>query len=316
LFATLDEEELALVTAAGEFIELSEDEIVFSPGAPGDHLYVIDRGEVVIRSELDHEQGRELARFIAGESFGELDLLVRASRSAYAIAATDSRMVRFPGVGLDLATFFHRQPEVSARILFKLLANVAGRLRSTNRLISENTAWVRELRRQVYLDKLTGLYNAAFLKEELNRYAEQADSEVTLLMMKPDNFKVINDTYGHEAGDNTLRQLAAVFGKTLRDRGTAIRYRGNELAALIPRCSPADANALARELGTTVRTMDVSALTGGTSVTVTVSFGIGHYPSDRNNPELLVTDTHALLFVARAAGGDRVLHLGDQDEGD
>ena len=309
MFATLDESELRFVAEAGELVQLAEGSVVFRPGSTGNHLYVIESGEIVIRSELEEDSGREVARFIAGESFGELDLLTGAPRTAYAVAATDTRAVRFPTADRDFGEVLYAQPEVAARILFKLLGAVAGRLRSTNKLIRENTPWVRELRRQVFLDKLTGLHNAAFLNEQLAIYRKDPHRRLTLLMMKPDNFKEINDTYGHEAGDTTLRRLAAVFGRIMQDDGIALRYRGNELAALLPGKSGATAKALAGELGDAVRRMDISDLTAGTPVTVTVSFGIGCYPEHRERIHALVTDTHALLFEARAGGGDRILML-------
>ncbi|TVQ40343.1 MAG: GGDEF domain-containing protein [Spirochaetaceae bacterium] len=309
LFAALEEQELALIGEASEYMDLDAGSVLFRPGSSGNHLYVIQSGEIVIRTELEAGSGREVARFIAGESFGELDLLTRAPRTAYAVAATDGRVVRFPAQDRDFEQVLHGRPEVSAQILFKLLGTVAGRLRSTNKLISDNTPWVRELRRQVFFDKLTGLYNAAYLKEQLVSLGRDPDAGFSLLMMKPDNFKEINDTYGHEAGDNTLRRLATIFGRAMKQQRTAIRYRGNELAALLPQESEQTAAALARDLGDTVRAMDISDCTGGVAVTVTVSFGIGCYPKHRLDTDSLVTDTHALLFQARAAGGDRILQL-------
>ncbi len=309
LFAALDEDELTLVSEASEIVDLAEGSVVFRPGSRANNLYIIDSGQIVIRSELDDHSGRDVARFIAGETFGELDLLVEAPRTAYAVAATPARVVRFPAEDRSFAEVLQAQPEISARLLFKLLGNIAGRLRSTNKLISENTPWVRELRRQVYVDKLTGLYNAAFLKEQLASYQRDPRQAFTLLMMKPDNFKEINDTYGHEAGDATLKRLATVFGTAVKAAGEAIRYRGNELAGLLPGKSPAAAEALARDLGHAVRTMDISDCTAGAQVTVTASFGIGSFPADRTQTNALVTETHALLFEARAAGGDRILQL-------
>ncbi len=309
LFASLSGNELTLVSEASEVVDFSAGSVVFEPGSSGSHLYVIESGEIVIRSELDAESGRELARFIAGEGFGELDLLTHTARSAYAIAATDSRLVRFPAHNRDFEQVLHGHPETSAQILFKLLGNVAGRLRSTNKLISDNTPWVRELRRQVFFDKLTGLYNAAFLKEQLASYRKSPQNGFTLLMMKPDNFKEINDSYGHEAGDTTLKRLATIFGRAMKDPRVAIRYRGNELAALLPGQDAGAAATLARDLGDSVRAMDITDCTDGAAVSVTASFAIGCYPEHRTRTDNLVTDTHALLFEARAAGGDRILQL-------
>jgi len=310
LFDTLDELELGLVAAHAEVLELSEGSVLFRPGDAGSSLFVLEHGELAIRSDLGEDTGRELARFIGGESVGELDLLVNSARSAYAVAAQPTRMARFPASDQELSQLLHSRPELGAHILFKLLGNLAGRLRSTNRLLSENAPWIRELKRQVYIDKLTGLYNTAFLAEELEKHRHDAARPLTLLMMKPDNFKEINDTYGHEAGDLALKQLASSFGTAVRQTGTAVRYRGNELIALLPDTSHPDAEQIAERLGNEIKSMQLTPEGHPTSTTVTVSFGIGRYPQDGLELDELVTQTHALLFEARTAGGDRILRVG------
>lgn len=309
LFSSLQDTELDVVASASEVVDVSEGQVVFEPESIGRCLFVIESGEIVIRSDLEEGSGRDLARFIGGECFGELDLLLGTPRTAWAVADTHARLVRFPARNREFRDVLQEHPVISARILAKLLASMAGRIRSTNKLVSDNTPWIRELRRQVFVDKLTGLYNAAYLKEQLTALAGPTGRPFTLLMMKPDNFKEINDTYGHEAGDTTLKRLSALFAQAMSGERIAIRYRGNELAGLLPGEDASAAHAVAEELGAQVRALDISDCTGGVRVLVTVSFGIGCFPVDRNTTEPLVTDTHALLFTARAAGGDRILRV-------
>ena len=59
---------------------------------------------------------------------------------------------------------------------------------------------------------------------------------VGLLLMKPDNFKYINDTFGHEAGDETLKLMAAALNHFMGERGIVLRYMGNELGVILPGC--------------------------------------------------------------------------------
>ncbi len=309
LFSSLHDAELEVVGAASEVVEVAAGQVIFEPDSIGRSLFVIESGEIVIRSDLEAGSGRDLARFISGECFGELDLLLGTPRTAWAVADTNARLVRFPARNREFRDVLQEHPVISARILAKLLAGIAGRIRSTNKLVSDNTPWVRELRRQVFVDKLTGLYNSAYLKDQLSTLSRNPQQPFTLLMMKPDNFKEVNDTYGHEAGDTTLKRLANLFSRAMSGDRTAIRYRGNEMAAILPREDAEEAQALAVTLGEQVRSMDISDCTGGVPVTVTVSFGIGCFPGDRADTEALVTDTHALLFVARAAGGDRILRV-------
>ena len=105
--------------------------------------------------------------------------------------------------------------------------------RKANILVKDNSAVMQELKRQVYGDKLTGLYNKTYLEETLPGLTVNTSQPVTLMLMKPDNFKMINDTFGHEAGDNTLKIMAAALNAFMEGRGTVLRYMGNELGIIL-----------------------------------------------------------------------------------
>src|SRR5208337_1651084 len=101
-----------------------------------------------------------------------------------------------------------------------------------DRLISEKAPWIEDLKRQLLRDKLSGLYNRAYLEEELPRLVA-AGRPVSLLVVKPDNFKTINDTCGHEAGDKTLVLIAEALKSCLTEGDLGIRYRGDEYCAVL-----------------------------------------------------------------------------------
>jgi diguanylate cyclase (GGDEF)-like protein len=184
---------------------------------------------------------------------------------------------------------------------------VARRIRSTNRLLAEKSHWVQELRRQVSVDKLTGLYNASFLEEDLGRMVADEGSRVWLMMLKPDNFKTVNDTYGHQAGDRALQLMAEELRARLAGRGTAVRYRGDVLAAVLPACAAAEARRVAEAIRTAMKGLDLRELSGGRPLSITVSIGAaGSTTSGRRLAPVLVERAYENLFTARNAGGDRV----------
>jgi len=83
------------------------------------------------------------------------------------------------------------RPKLFAKVLHAFLTTVAQRIRATNRLITENVPWVKELRRQALTDTHTGLFTKPYLEEEYRSFLVEPTA---LIMLKPDNFKQMNDT--------------------------------------------------------------------------------------------------------------------------
>ena len=305
VFSTLRPEELYVISEFSEYRHIPAGGAAFRPGDEGDALFIIDSGQVVIRRESE-DGPTDVARFISGECFGELDLLRNAPRTALAVAETECRLLMFPRAGTTFEEVLQEHPAISAQLLHKLLAQIAGRIRSANKLISANTPWIQELRRQVMGDKLTGLYNNTFLKEEFKNYLKDPETPVSLLMVKPDNFKEVNDTYGHEAGDETLQRLAATLKGCIGADDVAIRYRGNELAAILQGSDRRRAAELAEHVRREIKRLDITDLTGGASLVITASLAVTTFPEDGSDPAELTLLTHEQMFTARNAGGDRL----------
>jgi diguanylate cyclase (GGDEF)-like protein len=306
IFAELSAEERSAVEKHSTYITFEEAERVFQEGDAADNFYVIESGEILIRQQEDETRSRDVARFIAGESFGELDVLRGSVRSATAVASGTTRILVFPEPPQRFEDIMAGDPVVFARVLQKLIAFLASRIRSTNQLLSENSSWVRELRRQVYSDKLTGLYNTAFLKDSFKDFPPSDQEASTLLMLKPDRFKEINDTYGHEVGDRTIQILARRFQDVVEPLGSPVRYRGNEMAALLPGRTTSEATRLANTLQEDIGAIDITSMTGGEAVTITTSVGIAEAPSDGRRGETLLEVAYERLMRARNDGGDRI----------
>jgi diguanylate cyclase len=196
---------------------------------------------------------------------------------------------------------------VSARLLHSFLRMIAGRIRSSNALLKENSPWVQELRRQVYGDKLTGLFNKTYLEEELPVLIKNRDIKVSLLLMKPDNFKYINDTFGHEAGDESLKIMAAALKREIGDSGTTLKYMGNELGVILPGKDRNDAHKISCKIRSVFNKLDIASVTKGTPVRITVSIGISVFPDHGIDAETIISKAHELPLVGRARGGNLIL---------
>jgi diguanylate cyclase (GGDEF)-like protein len=305
LFATLRRDELSVLSQYSELVTLGASETAFDPGAPGDALYVVSNGEIAIERPQQGAESLEVARFIGGECFGELDLLRSATRETYARATQESELLRFPRQNVSFQQVLQEQPVICAEVLYKLLGQISGRIRATNRLVSENTTWIQSLREQVLGDKLTGLYNNAYFSEEFPALLEKGDATYWVLMLKPDNFKYVNDTFGHEAGDLTLKRMATQLSQLAPAGSAVIRYRGNELSVVTQDLSEEQAHELAERLRRGLVELDVSDLTAD-GVQLSVSVGMAASGRDGDDADSIVAAAHNRVYAAREAGGNRV----------
>lgn len=309
LFAPLEPAELRLLAANSGYRSFAAGELIFGEGPHDQELHLVKSGAVVIRKRLPDGTERDIARFIEGEVFAEMDLLDASPRTAAAVADGAVTLLRFPAPGLEFRDLLEQRPEAFARILEKLLGVIAGRIRAANRLVSEKTPWVEELRRQLHRDKLTGLFNRTYLDEELAGLLARSP-RTALLVVKPDNFKEINDRCGHDAGDRTLVALGELVRSRLAQGDAGVRYRGDEFCLVLSGRDGAGAIAEAAALREAVRGIDMRAAAGREFPPLTASVGVALSPQDGDEAKALVARAFERMWDARAAGGDRVLPAG------
>jgi diguanylate cyclase len=304
LFSKLSAEELSTMARYSGYRDYAPGQVIFAEGSRREELYLIRKGTVAIRRHLEGNGDQDIARFVDGEVFGEMDLLDTVPRNASAVSEGAATLLVFPD-SVEFSELLARHPAVFARVLRKLLGEIAQRVRAIDRLISEKTPWIEELKKQLHRDRLTGLYNRAFLEEELPRVT--ASHPVTsLLVLKPDNFKTINDTWGHEAGDKTLVLLAEAVKTHLQGGDLGARYRGDEYCVVLPGRSAREAVPSAEALRAAVRAIDMKPVTGSESFVLTGSVGICSHPSPAGDAKALVAKGFEQMFAARGAGGDRI----------
>ncbi len=314
IFTTLEDNELGVVAQNSEFYSYRKGDVIFREGSYSDGLYVIREGEVLITKQRADDVTMNIAQFIPGESFGEMDLLENRVMSATAKADSDAVLLVFPSRGTKFQDVLVRYPDISARILHELMAAIAGRIRGTNRLISEKSQWVHDLKKQLYYDKLTGLYNRTFLDEEFPRQLGEYGPSTALIMIKPDNFKAINDRCGHEAGDLALKMIAYSIKSRIRETDIAVRFRGDEFAVVLPGAVLKAALACAGQLRMQLNNLNYDHITGG-GFTTTVSIGAAVYPDHCREPKGLVETCFKRMFAARERGGDKIISSDSEEEG-
>ena len=307
-FSSLRQEDIEVIAGYCELREYSAADTVFDEGSPGDALYIIESGEVLVRKKDDLERTMDIARFVAGDCFGEIDLFSNSSRNASAIASGQAKLLVFPGKGVKFKELLENRADLSARILHRLLSEIGGRIRGANNMIKENTQLVQELKKQIYRDKLTGIFNRAFLLDRMKQLAAQkGEGKFSLLIVKPDNFKALNDTYGHEAGDMAIKLMAEQLRDFIGDDERTARYHGNAMAVLFGNCDRKEAYAEAEKVRKFISSLDVGDIIKQNRFQITASVGITFFPEHGRDPEALAAMASELPLAGRRLGGNLIL---------
>ena len=165
-----------------------------------------------------------------------------------------------------------------------------------------------KLQQQTIRDPLTGAFNRRYLIETLDR--EMANSirngyPLCLMMMDIDHFKKVNDTYGHQAGDEVLKRLVGLLEQTTRKGDVVCRYGGEEFVVLLPRISLKDAVERAEAWRKILQSTEFKF--GGRAIGVTISIGISSNMKIGINGDQLLSHADQALLVAKKTGRNRVI---------
>lgn len=164
------------------------------------------------------------------------------------------------------------------------------------------------------IDSLTGLFTRRHFDirlDDMFRLARRYQSPFSMILIDIDNFKLINDTYGHTVGDMVLRETASLFVQNIRDCDSAFRYGGEEFALLLPQTSARQAAVIAERLCKLVRENRITSDTR--EIGITISAGIAEYtPELANQGQVIALADHA-LYSAKKAGRDRYVIEGESD---
>lgn len=162
-------------------------------------------------------------------------------------------------------------------------------------------------------DKLTGLFNRPYFDEVYGQQVSAAQRhfhDLTVIFLDIDNFKDINDTYGHLAGDDALRRIAAIIAQEKRESDLAARYGGEEFVLLLPYTDNVSAFVFAERLRRRIDNLEFYFQ--GQSIRLTVSGGIASYPLHSQDPEKLLQMADNAVYLAKGAGKNKIAHFKEE----
>lgn len=167
-----------------------------------------------------------------------------------------------------------------------------------------NAHLYRETRRLAIEDEMTGIYNYRYFREIMNQELKKrakTENKLSLLMIDIDNFKKLNDTYGHIKGDEVLKKVSRIIEETARKNDIVTRYGGDEFVIILWNIDKDDA----RVLGERIRKRVKEELRDF-DFPLTLSIGISTYPEDGKKIGILLDKVDKALYRAKSKGKDRI----------
>ena len=307
LFSNLLPDEKKYVSDRTGTLKLKKGGVLFSDGKKAEHLFLLQEGLLRIFKPREDGGEDEIASFAPGDIIGDFDFARDAEYDAYAEAAEDSMVIMFPKPGLTMDKIAIEEPVINSKILLNSAAMVTARIKSTRKVIIESSPWVRELHRKIYEDSSTGLWKQSFITDEINGILEDP---MALIMLKPDRFKILVDTLGHEAGDKAMVKIAAILKNIthVEGRGWPMRFKSNETGILMNKCNADQAKALALAVSSDVAGITPVPLGNKEVFSFSGSIAWGIWPADDRSWDSLFTNTYKLLLDTWKEGGNKIVH--------
>lgn len=161
--------------------------------------------------------------------------------------------------------------------------------------------WVAEPLHLAFHDRLTGLRNRAALEDDLQVMLAEPEKPVAMMLLDLDNFKAVNDQFGHDAGDRLLQRVARQISAALPKGQMAYRWGGDEFVVLLPGATREQVEAQARRLIRAVQGI-VAGYEGGGRASVSVSIGIAFAPEHAQDPEVLHKKADLAMYQSKNRG--------------
>ncbi len=161
----------------------------------------------------------------------------------------------------------------------------------------------------IYIDDLTGLFNRRYLYFELPKELEIAQTEkhnLWLFMLDIDNFKAINDTYGHLCGDEIIKDVARLLAEGTKSRDKKIRYAGDEFTIILANVDPRDILKVAQRVAAKISACHFKEKHSNKEIHLTISIGIAGYPHDSSDATELINLADKALYISKDKGRNAV----------
>jgi two-component system, cell cycle response regulator len=279
---------------------LGDEQTIDVESEPGNVLFRAAEGNydvVIISLGLENFDGLRLCSQVRSlERTRNMPLL------AIAEAADHSRLVR----GLEIGVNDYLIRPIDRNEMLARVRTQVRRRRYTERL-RDNVQMSIEM---AITDALTGLHNRRYMESHLSTLVEQAGlrgKPLTVLVLDIDYFKSVNDTHGHDAGDDVLREFSQRLKKSIRGIDLACRYGGEEFVVVMPETDMAVATMVAERLRRRIACEPFPVCRGANAVEITISIGLSARASANDTAANVLKRADQALYRAKRDGRNRVV---------
>ena len=288
--------------------QLAECATVFAEGSEAVQFFFLAEGSV----EVTNSEGDTIAEFIDGEVFGQFEFMTHSKYNAHAKTKTPCTVFVFPKDGTTLHDFANDEPALYAKIIRAFLVFVSRRTRNATGLLKENSPLTKQIKKQLYSDKLTGVYNKTFLEENLK---ELFTDKTSLITFKLDNFKAVNDRFGHEAGDAVLVLIGKLLKEGVPHISSIVRYEGNIFMIITKNHTAQEAKNLADSILHLIESANLNEAVGLSHdekpFTISACLVVTLFPDDGCNAHELIIKNAGLPVELIKAGKRGVILFSD-----
>ena len=277
-------------------ITLKKGEILLREGQINQNLYLILSGELAVY--LEYPGSDPVAILEHGETVGELSVIDDSPTSAYVVATEEARVLE-----VNEASFW-RMTSVSHAFACNMLLLLSDRMRTSDEIILKNIRLRKRFERDAMVDALTGMHNRRWLDLQLPRLISRHvrnEKPLSVIMFDVDHFKLFNDKYGHDAGDDVLIHVARTTLFSLRPTDLSARFGGEEFVVMLAGVNLELAWIVAERLRKSIESDFVTTEDGMKLPSVTVSLGIAESRT-ADTAESLLKRADIAMYKAKESG--------------
>jgi diguanylate cyclase (GGDEF)-like protein len=264
--------------------------------------YLIEASNAIAGIDESNLHAMDEAKYLFTNNYKEI---AKESLSSYASTSTKfEEIAQMHEETVNECSNLINLPALTNRFN-EIQAHMSDEVKKANHIITQLVQQVKTLEETSNLDPLTKVYNRRALSSYLDEICskENISYELHLLILDVDDFKIINDTYGHVAGDKILIFLANILKKTLREGDKIFRYGGEEFVIVLNRIDNSHCKNITNRLLELVRKNKL--IYKGQNIQMTVSIGASKY-KENDTPDGLLSRADKALYKAKHSGKNRM----------